>query len=98
MRDGEADQRAISGAAERAQQPVEPGLERAADAGLDDDDGGEHRPIALRQAEQLRQREGDEARRGHADSEAQLGAVAAQPGPYPAERRPHHGARPISRR
>jgi hypothetical protein len=63
---------APDGTGEGADQPVDAGLERSPDAPLHDDDGGEHRPIALGELQHLCQRESSEPGKCGAQGETQL--------------------------
>ena len=55
-----ADRTGVDGAAERADQIIDRRLERAADADLRQDDGGEHRPQRNGEIEQLCRRQGED--------------------------------------
>ena len=78
VRDQQRDRRTIERARHGAEQPVHRRLERPADAGLHHDDRRDDRPIAVREAEQLRQRERQQRGRGDAHGKAQFGGAGCE--------------------
>ena len=80
MRDGYGDEGAIERAGDGAPQPVECCLERAAHAGLDDEQGGDDGPPALRQSQELHHREGGDDSGDDPQSVAQFSDMPAGKG------------------
>ncbi len=66
MRNGQGYRHAPDRSADGADDAVEGRLQGPADAGLHDDDGGEHRPVALGQMQQVAEHEARQ--RGHDDA------------------------------
>ena len=67
-------------ATDRADEALDRRLERSADARLHDDDGGEHRPVALGEAEHLREGIGRNRGNRHPHRQPQLGPAPNEPG------------------